>query len=87
MNGWICPKCNSVYSPFFPWCIKCNSFYSITESEAYDKVDECLIQNQEKESVIAANNFNKTNLKTENIINIIKNEENEKKNDFSCSFS
>lgn len=37
-NGWICPKCRSVYAPFVSECYKCNN-------NKYDgaKYDKCLV--------------------------------------------
>lgn len=34
MEGWICPKCGNVYSPFQNYCIKCCDLQPIITSES-----------------------------------------------------
>ena len=28
-QGWVCPKCDSVYAPYIPECSRCNSNGSV----------------------------------------------------------
>lgn len=34
-TGWICPKCESVYSPFWHECDRCNNKKEKTMAELY----------------------------------------------------
>lgn len=40
-QGWICPKCGRVFSPFTPMCLYCNNGASTSASSSIEKfIDE-----------------------------------------------
>lgn len=40
-QGWICPKCGRVFSPFTPMCLYCNNGSSTSASSSIEKfIDE-----------------------------------------------